>query len=73
MYQFTQWCKRRVVRWRTSKHVLGSQPKSSYSALASHEFLLLFISFHFEVYLIENKCSEKRETYLVLFFFPLSP
>ena len=55
IYQFTWWCKPQVVRWCTSKHSLGSQQKNSYFALSSVESLLLFISFYFAVYMIENK------------------
>ena len=53
-----------VVCSRTSKCLLGNQQESFYLALASHESLLLFPFFHFEVYMTENKCPEKKETCL---------
>ena len=71
MYQFTWWCKQRVVHGCTSKHLLGNPQKSSYFALASHESLLLSILFFFFTlkYMIGNQCSEKRETLVFLSFF----
>ena len=47
---------------------LGNQQKSSYFALASNESLLLFIFFPFELYLIKNECSDRRETLFFSFF-----
>ena len=58
-----------VVSRRTNEHLLGTQQRSSYFAVASHESLLLFVFFHFEVCMIENECSEKREACLFFFFF----
>ena len=49
-------------------HFLGNQQKSSYSALAYHEPLLLFIFFHLQVYMIVI-VSEKREIFFMTFFF----
>ena len=53
-------------------HFLGNPQKRSYFALASHNSLLwfqFFFFFQFEEYLIENKCSDKRETFTFFFFF----
>ena len=52
---------------------LCNQQKRSYFALASHDSLLLFIFSHFEVYRIENECSEKRELVFFFFFFFFLP
>ena len=52
-----------------SKHFSSNQQRSSYFPLVYHESLLLFIFFQTEVYMIENKCSEKRETCPPFFFY----
>ena len=48
---------------------LGNQQKGSYFPLVYHESLLFFTFFEFEVCMIENKWSEKRETFFFFFFF----
>ena len=65
-YQFTLWCRQQVVHRRARKHFVGHQKKSSCFALTSHDSLLLFIFFHFEVYMIEKEYSVKREISLSL-------
>ena len=46
------------VTRRTSEHFSGDWQMGSYFALVSHESLLLFTFFHFEVHMIENSYSK---------------
>ena len=69
MYQFTC-CT--MAGWYTVVPVSISQEpaKDLQFALASHGSLFLFISFHFEMYMIESECSEKKETcFFIIFIF----
>ena len=65
-HQSTWWCSHQEVRQCTSKHFLSNQQKSSYLPLVYRESLLWSIFFHFEMFMIENKNTEKGK--LVLFF-----
>ena len=65
----------RVVRLHTSSldgatagwYVLNDQQKRFYFPVVYQESRLMSILFHFEVYMIEKGCSEKRETHSFFF------